>query len=51
MSCLHKHPKKSKDEERADQEHAKKVAQENGKRLGESPPREKNVDIHYSLLF
>lgn len=41
MSCLHKRPKRSKDEKQADQEHAKKVAQENGKRLGKSPPENK----------
>lgn len=38
MSCLHKRPERSEEEERAFQEHAKKVAQENGKRLGKSLP-------------
>lgn len=38
MSCLHKRPKRSEEEERVFQEHVKKVAQENGKRLGKSPP-------------
>lgn len=38
MSCLHKRPKRSEEEERAFQEHVKKVAQENGKRLGKSLP-------------
>lgn len=37
MSCLHKRPKRSEEEERAFQEHVKKVAQENGKRLGKCP--------------
>lgn len=38
MPCLHKRPKRSEEEERAFQEHVKKVAQENGKRLGKSAP-------------
>lgn len=38
MSCIHKRPKRSEEEERAFQEHVKKVAQENGKRLGRSSP-------------
>lgn len=38
MSCLHKRPKRTKLQEEAFQEQVKKVAQENGKRLGESPP-------------
>lgn len=37
MSCLHKRPKRTKSEEVAFQEQVKKVAQENGKRIGESP--------------
>lgn len=37
MSCLQKPPKRSKAEEQAFQEQVKKVAQENGKRLGKSP--------------
>lgn len=37
MSCLHKRPKRTKLQEQAFQEQVKKVAQENGKRLGESP--------------
>lgn len=40
MSCLRKRLKRSEEEERAFQEHAKKVAQENGKRLGKTPPYE-----------
>lgn len=39
MSCLHKRPKRTKLQEEAFQEQVKKVAQENGKRLGESPPQ------------
>lgn len=38
MSCFHKRPKRSEEEERAFQEHTKKVAQENGKLLGKSFP-------------
>lgn len=41
MSCLHKRPKRTKLQEEAFQEQVKKVAQENGKRLGESPPLKK----------
>lgn len=37
MSCLHKRPKRTKLQEQAFQDQVKKVAQENGKRLGESP--------------
>lgn len=36
MSCFHKHPKRTKSEEQAFKEEQKKVAQENGKRVGES---------------
>lgn len=39
MSCLHRRPKRTNSEEQAFQEHMKKVAQENGKRLGESAPK------------
>lgn len=37
MSCLHKQPKRTKSQELVLQEKAKKVAQENGKRLGKTP--------------
>lgn len=37
MSCFHKRPKRTKSEEQAFQEQVRKVAQENGKRLGKSP--------------
>ncbi|XP_056868721.1 1-phosphatidylinositol 4,5-bisphosphate phosphodiesterase delta-1a isoform X1 [Takifugu flavidus] len=46
MSCLHKRPKRSEEEERAFQEHVKKVAQENGKRLG----LEGDTDVQFLLL-
>lgn len=36
MSCLQKRLKKTNSEEKAFQEHLKKVAQDNGTRLGES---------------
>lgn len=38
MSCWRKRRKRSVEQERAYQEQARKVALENGKRLGESPP-------------
>ena len=37
MSCLHKRPKRTRSQELAFQEQVKKVAQENGKRLGKFP--------------
>uniref|UniRef100_A0A3Q3WTQ3 Phosphoinositide phospholipase C n=1 Tax=Mola mola TaxID=94237 RepID=A0A3Q3WTQ3_MOLML len=46
MSCLHKRPKRSKDEEKAFQEHVKRVAQENGKRLG----LEGDEDLQFLLV-
>lgn len=48
MSCLHKRPKRSEEEERAFQEHVKKVAQENGKRLGKSSPP---LNVYMRLAF
>lgn len=38
MSCWRKRRKRTVEQERVYQEQARKVAQENGKRLGESPP-------------
>lgn len=38
MSCWRKRRKRTIEQERAFQEQARKVALENGKRLGESPP-------------
>lgn len=38
MSCWRKRRKRTVEQERAFQEQARKVALENGKRLGESPP-------------
>ncbi|XP_070783955.1 1-phosphatidylinositol 4,5-bisphosphate phosphodiesterase delta-1a isoform X1 [Enoplosus armatus] len=46
MSCLHKRPKRTKSEEKAFQEQVKKVAQENGKRLG----LEGDVDLQFLLI-
>ncbi|XP_034416243.1 1-phosphatidylinositol 4,5-bisphosphate phosphodiesterase delta-1a isoform X1 [Cyclopterus lumpus] len=46
MSCLHKRPKRTKSEERAFQEQVKRVAQENGKRLG----LEGDPDLQFLLL-
>lgn len=39
MSCLHKRLKKNKSEEEAFLEKARRIAHENGKRLGKSPPK------------
>ncbi|XP_072234977.1 1-phosphatidylinositol 4,5-bisphosphate phosphodiesterase delta-1a isoform X1 [Leuresthes tenuis] len=46
MSCLHKRPKRTKSEEQAFQEHLKRVAQENGKRLG----LEGDADLQFLLV-
>ncbi|CAG5895997.1 unnamed protein product [Menidia menidia] len=45
MSCLHKRPKRTNSEEQSFQEHLKKVAQENGKRLG----LEGDADLQFLL--
>ncbi|KAM3860617.1 1-phosphatidylinositol 4,5-bisphosphate phosphodiesterase delta-1a [Diretmus argenteus] len=46
MSCWHKRPKRTNSEQRAVQEHARKVAQENGKLLG----LEGDADLQFLLL-
>ncbi|XP_059183228.1 1-phosphatidylinositol 4,5-bisphosphate phosphodiesterase delta-1a [Centropristis striata] len=46
MSCFHKRPKRTKSEELAFQEQVKKVAQENGKRLG----LEGDPDLQFLLV-
>ncbi|XP_033494511.2 1-phosphatidylinositol 4,5-bisphosphate phosphodiesterase delta-1a isoform X1 [Epinephelus lanceolatus] len=46
MSCLHKRPKRTKSQEQAFQEQMKKVAQENGKRLG----LEGDPDLQFLLV-
>ncbi|XP_030612130.1 1-phosphatidylinositol 4,5-bisphosphate phosphodiesterase delta-1a isoform X1 [Archocentrus centrarchus] len=46
MSCFHKHPKRTKSEELAFQEQQKKVAQENGKRVG----LEGDLDLQFLLV-
>ncbi|XP_041817003.1 1-phosphatidylinositol 4,5-bisphosphate phosphodiesterase delta-1a isoform X1 [Chelmon rostratus] len=46
MSCLHKRPKRTKSEEQAFQEQVKKVAQENGRRLG----LEGDADLQFLLI-
>ncbi|XP_074478508.1 1-phosphatidylinositol 4,5-bisphosphate phosphodiesterase delta-1a isoform X1 [Sebastes fasciatus] len=46
MSCLHKRKKRTQSEERAFQEQVKKVAQENGKRLG----LEGDPDLQFLLV-
>ncbi|XP_022599937.1 1-phosphatidylinositol 4,5-bisphosphate phosphodiesterase delta-1-like isoform X1 [Seriola dumerili] len=46
MSCLHKRPKRTTSEELAFQEQVKKVAQENGKRLG----LEGDPDLQFLLI-
>ncbi|KAM9337409.1 1-phosphatidylinositol 4,5-bisphosphate phosphodiesterase delta-1a isoform 1-T1 [Symphorus nematophorus] len=46
MSCLHKRPKRTKSQELAFQEQVKKVAQENGKRLG----LEGDADLQFLLI-
>ncbi|XP_071341214.1 1-phosphatidylinositol 4,5-bisphosphate phosphodiesterase delta-1a isoform X1 [Trachinotus anak] len=46
MSCLHKRPKRTNSEELAFQEQVKKVAQENGKRLG----LEGDADLQFLLI-
>lgn len=46
MSCLHKRPKRTKSQEQAFQEKMKKVAQENGKRLG----LEGDPDLQFLLV-
>nr|XP_004546803.1 1-phosphatidylinositol 4,5-bisphosphate phosphodiesterase delta-1 isoform X1 [Maylandia zebra] len=46
MSCFHKRPKRTKSEEQAFLEHLKKVAKENGKRLG----LEGDSDLQFLLL-
>lgn len=48
MSCLQKRPKRTRSEEQAFQEKMSKVAQENGKRLGESPERCKRASAYYT---
>ncbi|GAA6215001.1 1-phosphatidylinositol 4,5-bisphosphate phosphodiesterase delta-1 [Lates japonicus] len=45
MSCLHKRPKRTNSQEQAFQEQVKKVAQENGKRLG----LEGDADLQFLL--
>lgn len=46
MSCLHKRPKRTKSQEEALQEQLRKVAQENGKRLG----LEGDADLQFLLV-
>ncbi|XP_053268037.1 1-phosphatidylinositol 4,5-bisphosphate phosphodiesterase delta-1a isoform X1 [Pleuronectes platessa] len=46
MSCLNKRPRRTASEERAFQERAKKVAQENGRRIG----LEGDSDLHFLLI-
>lgn len=51
MSCLHKRLKRTKSQEQLFQEQVRKVAKENGKRLGESLPPPKNVQMCTHLMF
>lgn len=50
MSCFHKRPKRTKSEEQAFLEHLKKVAKENGKRLGESSKGANTLEAPSTVL-
>lgn len=52
MSCLHKRLKRTKSQEQLFQEQVRKVAKENGKRLGESlPPPQKCADVYTPNVY